>query len=182
MPNIRRKPLQRSCSCDRLLDPRILSFECKWLFFFPCVFRIRIFLRFEKIFLFFTNNRVTYRSINRLWRLAESMGIKIHISLHFGMDNFVRFLLIPSTCSSFVRMLEGYLWVSRTEMESFTELAREFHPTFRDTEGIVTSHVEKMFPAETCVRALSPHVLYASLRSFYRKERKKKMGEKWNTR
>lgn len=110
------------------------------------------------------------------------MGIKIHISLHFGMDNFVRFLLIPSTCPSFVRMLEGYLWISRTEMESFTELAREFHPSFRDTEGIVTSHVEKMFPAETCVRALSPHVLYASLRSFYRKERKKKMGEKWNTR
>lgn len=107
------------------------------------------------------------------------MGIKIHISLHFGMDNFVRFLLIPSTCSSFVRMLEGYLWVSRTEMESFTELAREFHPTFRDTEGIVTSHVEKMFPAETCVRALSLHTcIVRKFALFLQKRKKKENGRK----
>lgn len=83
------------------------------------------------------------------------MGIKIHISLHFGMDNFVRFLLIPSTCPSFVRMLEGYLWVSRTEMESFTELAREFHPSFRDTEGIVTSRGKDVSRGNVCSCVIS---------------------------
>lgn len=150
--------------------------------FFPCVFRIRIFLRFEKIFLFFTNNRVTYRSINRLWRLAESMGIKIHISLHFGMDNFVRFLLIPSTCSSFVRMLEGSVGIANRDGK-FHRVGPRIPSKFpwhgRDRDESRGKDVSR---GNVCSCVISPHMYCTQVCALSIEKKEKRKWEKSGTR
>lgn len=74
-------------------------------------------------------------------------------------------------------------------MESFTELGREFHPSFRDMKEIVMNYLAEsrgkgvsLGNVCSCVIFHPPCALYASLRSFYRSWSREKRKEKSGTR